>query len=90
MSHLLHTVIDLVITTSNSSLYPTFTSLPPFPSDHIPVIHSLNISSSPTVPLCKHLTRSVHSIYIRSFIRDIMSSGLITHPPSNHSDIADC
>jgi hypothetical protein len=30
-------------------LSPTFASSPTFPSDHIPVIYSLNISSSPTV-----------------------------------------
>ena len=82
--------LDLVITTSNSSLSPTFASSPIFPSDHIPVIYSLNISPSPTVPLSKHLTRSIHSINIESFIRDIMSSNLITQPPTNLSDLVDC
>ena len=82
--------LDLVITTSDSSLSPTFTPSPIFPSDHIPVIYSLNISPSPTVPLSKHLTRSIHSINIKSFIHDIMSSNLITHPPTNLSDLVDC
>jgi hypothetical protein len=36
-----------------------------------------------------HLSRSIHSINIKSFIHDIMSSNLITHPPTNLSDLAD-
>jgi Endonuclease-reverse transcriptase len=82
--------LDLVISTSNSSLSPIFTSSPVFPSDHIPVTYSLNISPSPAVPLCKQITRSIHSINIKSFIYDIMSSNLITHPPTNLSDLVDC
>ena len=67
-----------------------FTSSTIFPCDHIPVIYSLNISASPTVPLSKHLTRSIHSINIKSFIQDIMSSNLITYPPTTLSDLVDC
>jgi Reverse transcriptase (RNA-dependent DNA polymerase) len=37
-----------------------------------------------------HLTRAIHSINIGRFIRDIISSRLITHPPSNLSDLIDC
>ena len=84
--------LDLVITTSDSSLSPTFTPSPIFPSDHIPVIYFLNISPSPTVSKhpSKHLTRSIHSINTNSFILDIMSSKLITHPPTILSDLVDC
>ena len=41
-------------------------------------------------PVSKHLTRAIHSIYIERFARDIISSRLIAHPPSNISDLVDC
>jgi hypothetical protein len=53
-------------------------------------MYSLNISTSPAVLLSKQLTRSIHSINIKSFIHDIMSSNLITHHPTNLSDLVDC
>jgi hypothetical protein len=62
----------------------------PFPSDPMPVIYSLNISPSPIVPMSNHLTPSIHPINIKSFIHVIMSSILITDPPTNLSDLVDC
>ena len=38
----------------------------------------------------EHLTRAIHSINNERFARDIISSRLITHPPSNLSDLIDC
>jgi len=46
--------LDLVITSVNSTLSPTVTSLPISPTDHFPVIRSLNITNSPTTPIIKH------------------------------------
>jgi hypothetical protein len=77
------------MTTSNSSS-PTFSSSTIFPSDHTPDICSLDIFSPSAVPLSKYLTHSIHSVSIESFIRDIRSSNLITHPPTYLSDLVDC
>lgn len=60
------------------------------PSDHFPILYSLNISRPPSSPVSKHLTRAIHSINVERFARDDISSRLITHPPSNLSDLIDC
>ena len=44
----------------------------------------------PISPVSKHLTRAIHSINIKRFARDNISSRLIIHPPSNLSDLIDC
>jgi hypothetical protein len=82
--------LDLVITPTDSTLSPSISYSPISPSDHFPVIYSLNIIPPPTIPLSKHFTRSIHSINVDNFIRDIISSRLITHPPTNLSDLVDC
>jgi hypothetical protein len=83
MSYFLHIVIHIPLILPLLLLYLLlFTLHPFFPSDHIPVIYCHNISSPPTVPLCKHLARSIHFINVKSFIRDIMSSNLIAHQPT--------
>ena len=82
--------LDLVITATNSSLSPSITCSPISPSDHFPVLYTLNIIPVPSPPFAKHFTRSIHSINIQSFIRDIISSPLITHPPANLTDLVDC
>jgi exonuclease III len=85
----LHT-LDLVITTVDSLLSPVITRTVNSPSDHFPVFSSLNITPPKPSPLSKHSFRPIKSINIHSFIRDILSSTLITHPPSNLSDLVDC
>jgi hypothetical protein len=40
--------------------------------------------------ISKYITRSIHSINIKTFNHDIMSSSLITHPPTSLSYLADC
>jgi len=81
---------DLVITSANSSLSPTVTSLPISPTDHFPIIWSLKIPNSPTAPIIKHLTRAIRAINITEFCHDILSSYFITHPHSTLSDVVDC
>ena len=44
----------------------------------------------PSSPVSKHLTRAIHSINVERFARAVISSRLITHPPSNLSDLIDC
>ena len=82
--------LDLVITSAHSTLSPTLTCLPVSPTDHFPIICSLNIIPSPAAPITKHLTRAISSIDATQFGRDILSSRLITHPPSGLSDLVEC
>jgi len=51
---------------------------------------SLKNTNSPTTPITKYLTRTIRVINITEFCHDILSSCLITHPPSTLSDLADC
>jgi hypothetical protein len=51
LTHRRHHTLDLVITTADSSLSPVITYTP---SDHIPVISSLKITTPKLSPLSKH------------------------------------
>ena len=82
--------LDLVITSADSSLSPVISYTRNSSSDHFPVFSSLNITPPKPSPLSKHSFRSIKSINIHSFILDILSSNLITHPPTNLSDLVDC
>jgi len=81
---------DLFITSANSTLSPTVITWPISPTDHFPIICSLKITYSPTVPKTRCLTRALRAINIIEFCHDILSSCLITHPPSTLSDLVDC
>jgi hypothetical protein len=85
----LHT-LDLVITTADSLLSPVVARTVNSPSDHFPIFSSLHITPSKPPSLTKHSFRPVKSINIHSFIQEILSSTLITHPPSALSDLVDC
>lgn len=82
--------LDLVITAINSTLSPSFTHSLISPSDHFPVIYSINIIPPPSIPPSKHFTRSIHSINVQRFTCDIISSRLITHQPTNLTELVDC
>jgi len=60
------------------------------PTDHFAIICSLKITNSPTAPITKHLTRAIRAINITEFCHDILSSCLITQPPSTLSDLVEC
>jgi len=83
-------ILDLVIASANSTLSSTVISLPISLIDHYPIICSLKITNSPTSPITKYLTHAIRAINITRFCNDILSSRLITHPPSTLSDIVDC
>jgi hypothetical protein len=82
--------LNHVTTSSYSSLTHNFTSSPISPSHHNPVIYIMNISTSPTVLLTNHLTRSIHFITIKNSSHDIMSVNQITRPLTDHFDLIDC
>ena len=59
------------------------------PSDHFPIFSALAISPPPPPPLSQFTFRCIKSISVPKFTRDILHSRLITHPPSNLSDLVD-
>jgi exonuclease III len=82
--------LDLFITGINSSLRPSITPINTSPSDHFPVLSTLNITPPPPPPLSKVTYRSIKSVNVEKFKQDILSSSLITHPPIKLSDLVDC
>ena len=82
--------LDLIITTKDSTLSPTITHSLVSPSDHFPIFTSIVNSPLSPPPLTKHFFRCIKSINLNNFIRDIRTSRLITHPPTNLSDLVEC
>jgi hypothetical protein len=76
-------ILDLLITRSDTSLSPNITSSSVSPSDHFPIFSRLHISPPNLPPLATISIRSLKSINLHKFTRDILSSRLLTHPPSD-------
>jgi len=89
-SHRHSDTLDLVIPSANSTLSPTVISLPVSPIYHFPILCSLKIAACSTAHITKCLTCAIRAINITDLCHDIVSSRLITHPPSTLSDIVDC
>ena len=81
--------LDLFITSTTSSLNPTFDYSPVSPSDHFPIFASLTISPLPPAPMTQFSFRCIKSISITKFSRDISKSRLITHQPTNLSHLVE-
>jgi len=88
-THRDHHILDLVITPTSSSLNPVIDHSPVSPSDHLPIFSSLSILPSILSPLTQISFRCFKSIGVSKFTRDILHSRLITHPPTNLSDLVD-
>ena len=86
-THIANHTLDLVITHADSKLKPDITFSPVSPSDHFPILSSLTISPLPPLPLVTKTYRCFRSINVDHFKFDLLRSGLITHPPSNLSDL---
>ena len=82
--------LDLVITATNSTLFPIISYSPVSPSDHFPIFSKLNLQPPLPTPLTQISFRCIDAINISSFVRDIYSSPLIHNPPSSLSDLVDC
>ena len=82
-THKLGHTLDLVITSSDSSLHPTITSFPLSASDHFPLFIKLNVSPQPKPPPELHTFSRFHSINIDDFISDLNSSRLVTNSPNS-------
>jgi len=76
-------ILDLVITSSDTSLAPVVSFTHWFPSDHFPVFTRLSINPTPLPPPTLHSFRQLHSIDVGSFLTDLKSSQLITGPPKS-------
>ena len=87
--HRFNHTLDLVISQTDFTLRPVVSQCPISPSDHFPNLFSLNISRPPSSPISEHLLRAIPFIKVERFTGDIISSRLITHPPSNPSDLID-
>ena len=88
-THCHNHTLDLVITTNDSLIAPKISTSPVSPSDHFPLFTSISLSPLPPPPLVNLPYRSIKSINIKKFTRDIISSQLITNPPFNISDLID-
>jgi len=76
-------ILDLVITSSDSSLAPSLTSTLCTPSDHFPIFTKLSVVPTPLPPHTCHSFRRLHSIDIDLFLSDLQSSNLIITPPAS-------
>ena len=73
-------ILDLVITSSDTSLAPAVSCTHWSPSDHFPVFTRLSINPAPLPPPTLHSFRRLHSIDVSSFLTDLESSQLISDP----------
>ena len=74
--------MNLVITSSDSSLAPSLSVTHCSPSDHFPIF-ILSVDRTPLPPPTFHSFRRLHSIDINSFLSDLQCSRLITNPPNS-------
>ena len=73
--------LDLVITSSDSSLSPSLSTSCITPSDHFPIFTKLSVSSTPLPAPTNHTFRRLHSIDASSILSDLQSSSLVSNPP---------
>ena len=76
-------ILDLVITSSDTSLAPAVSCTHRSPSDHLPVFTRFSINPAPLPPPTLHSFRQLHSIDVGSFLTDLESSQLILDPPKS-------
>jgi hypothetical protein len=80
--------LDLVI--SHSSLNPDVQCLTSTPSDHFPILTSLNIQSPEHVQPPSQPYRRIASIDPVLFANDITQSDIISNPPSSLHELIEC
>jgi len=86
-THISNNILDLVITSHQSSILSSVLISPVSPSDHYRVMSSLNFQPPPPKPAILHTFRRIKSIDIQSFCKDIASSALVTNPPTALPDL---
>ena len=89
-THSKNHILDLVITSADSSLTPSLSTSLCSPSDHFPIFTKLSISSTPLPPPTQHTFRRLHSINVDDFLSDLVSSSLITNPTESLDSLLFC
>jgi exonuclease III len=89
-THISSNILDLVITSSQSSILSSVSVSPVSPSDHYRVTSSVNFQPPPVKPAVLRNFRHIKSINVESFCDDIDCSVLITSPPSVLSELVMC
>lgn len=87
-THLHGHTLDLII--APSSLDPHVEALSSTPSDHLPVLTTLNMTSPAATQTTSYPYRKIASIDTAQFISDIANSNLVLHPPSTLDDLVQC
>jgi len=78
-------ILDLVITSSDSSLAPSLTTTLFIPSDHFLIFTKLSVVPTSLPPSTYHSFRRLHSIDAYLLLSDLQPSSLITSPPASIS-----
>ena len=78
--------LDILITRSSCKNIQTPTVVDDL-SDHNTVIADLKVPIAPAVSKHNMFYRAIHSINIASFMTDIVTSDLVTHPKEHVSDL---
>jgi len=81
--------LDLVITSSDSSLNPNVVRADTRSSDHYPVFSYLNLSPAPPPPPQALTFRRLHSVDHDAFLDDLKCTQLISNPPGSLSALLD-
>ena len=76
-------ILDLIITSSDTSLAPSLSMTHCSPSDHFPIFTKLSVVPTPLPPPTLHSFRRIHSIDVHSFLADLRLSQLVTNPPES-------
>jgi len=73
-------ILDLIITSLDTSLAPSLSMTYCSPSDHFPIFTKLSIVPTPLSPPTRHSFRRIHSFDVDSFLADLRLSQLIINP----------
>ena len=86
-THCHNHTLDLIITSSLSTLSPDISFSFDTPSDHYPIFTSLNILPTPRPDPVSQSFRRISSINIDTFMQDLSASDLILNTPSSLDDL---
>ena len=80
--------LDLVIVPRDSHMSPTVSVIPVSPSDHLPVLSHIRISSKPHIsPPVTQTYRRIRSIDLDAFTADLKQTSLIISPPDDLDEL---
>ncbi len=89
-THISSNTLDLVIAPGSSNILSSVTVTPVSPSDHYMVMSSVNFQPPPPRPAILRTFRRIKSIDVHNFCNDIVSSALISDPPTTLPELVNC